>query len=265
MSISVKMIALVGSLLAVAAGAATEQSAIWPTFEAESFYDSYIRGRLHVGVSMTSSSAKTTTAPADTFFLGNLNHMKPEERNEKGLNLQYDINDYIALSFANDTHLGVSLWNHYDESTDGSIEIDGMLFQVLLQYPFRFSDNARALTPYVGCGLMKLSTKWTDASWWHYGWSSPSDYKRYGDGSEDPHDGYSRWMILEEPSWAYAFSIGLSFQVLAHLDLDFFYRRVAVDDIDATFHIRHPTGIILREGSFPVDFSTLGFALRFVF
>ena len=72
-------------------------------------------------------------------------------------------------------------------------------------------------------------------------------------------------MVLEEPATTFTYTFGLSLQLLAHLDLDFFYRRVPVDNIDAKFHRRKPTGPIEREGYFPAEFTTLGFGLRYVF
>ncbi len=44
--------------------------------EEDSFYTAYIKGRLHVGVSFTSSAAKETKAPSGTCYLGNLNQMR---------------------------------------------------------------------------------------------------------------------------------------------------------------------------------------------
>ena len=239
-------------------------------FEEESFYDSYIKGRLHIGASFTKSTAKETTAPAGTTYLGNLDDLREEDMTGIGFNIQYDLCDYIALSFANDMHVEHAVWNkptiaHPYESTDGNLILDGMLYQVILQYPFRFYDNSWALTPYVGFGITEISAKWEYADWWHYGWSSPADYAYYGNGSTAAHKGYTRWMVLEEPSSAFTFTAGLSLQILAHLDLDFFYRQISVDDIDAKFHRRKPTGPIEREGHFPAEFSTLGLALRLVF
>ena len=239
-------------------------------YEEESFYDSFIKGRLHIGASVTSSSAKTKTAPAGTYYLGNLNNLKEEEMTGLGFNIQYDFCDYIALSFANDMHVEHAVWNkptveHPYESTDGNLILDGMLFQVILQCPFRFHDNSWALTPYVGFGITDISAKWDYAPWWHYGWSSPADYEHYGNGSTSPRKGNSRWMILEEPSSAFTLTVGLSVQILAHLDLDIFFRNISVDDIDAKFHRRKPTGPIEREGHFPAEFSTIGFGLRYVF
>ncbi len=239
-------------------------------FEEKSFYETFIKGKVHVGVSFTTSTAKETKAPDGTCYLGNLDELREDEMTGIGFNIQYDLCDYIALSFANDMHVEHAVWNrpteaHAAESTDGNLILEGMLYQVILQCPFRFSDNAWALTPYVGVGITDIKAKWDHAAWWHYGWSSPADYEAYGRGSTAPRKGNSRWMVLEEPSSAFTFTAGLSVQILAHLDLDFFYRMVSVDDIDAKFHRRKPTGPVEREGYFPAEFSTIGFGLRYVF
>ena len=239
-------------------------------FEEKSFYESFFKGKLHIGASFTKSTAKETTAPAGTTYLGNLDDLREEEMSGIGFNIQYDLCDYVALAFANDMHVEHAVWNkptesHPVESTDGNLILDGMLYQVILQCPFRFYDNTWALTPYVGVGITDIKAKWDHAAWWHYGWSSPADYAYYGNGSTASRKGNSRWMVLEEPSSAFTFTAGLSLQILAHLDLDFFYRTVSVDDIEAKFHRRKPTGPVEREGSFPAEFSTIGFGLRYVF
>ena len=234
-------------------------------YEEDSFYDSFIKGKLHLGASYTTSAAKTTTAPAGEYYLGNLNNLKEEDMAGIGVNIQYDLCDYIGLSFATDTHVELAAWNQINESTDGSIVMDGMLYQIIVQYPFRFTDYGFTLTPYVGLGIMDLSTEWSYANWWHYGWSTPDDYKHYGNGAKKPHNGYSRWMVLEEPSNPFTFTLGLAFRLLEHLDIDVFYRQVSVDDIQATFHTGKANGPVMREGSFPAEFSTFGAALRYVF
>ena len=239
-------------------------------FEEKSFYETFIKGKVHVGASVTKSKAKEITAPAGTTYLGNLDDLREEDMSGIGFNIQYDLCDYVALAFANDMHVEHAVWNkpteaHPYESTDGNLILDGMLYQVILQCPFRFYDNAWALTPYVGVGITDIKAKWEYAAWWHYGWSSPADYAYYGNGSTASRKGNSRWMVLEEPSSAFTFTAGLSLQILAHLDLDFFYRIVSVDDIEAKFHRRKPTGPVEREGSFPAEFSTIGFGLRYVF
>ena len=234
-------------------------------YEEDSIYDSFIKGKLHIGAAYMSSTAKTTTAPAGEYYLGNLNNLQEEDMAGFGVNIQYDLCDYIALSFATGTHVELAAWNQMDESTDGSIVMDGMLYQIIVQYPFRFTDYGFAFTPYVGFGIMNLSTEWSYANWWHYGWSTPEDYKHYGNGSTKPRNGYSRWMVIEEPSDPFTLTFGLAFQILEHLDLDFFYRQVPVDDIKATFHTKKANGPVMREGSFPAEFSTFGAALRYVF
>ena len=224
--------------------------------EEDSFYNSYVKGRLRIGVSFTSSSMDKTDAGAGNYFLGNLNKLKEEDTGGVGLNIRYDFCDYVGVLFANDMHTEVSAWNHGGESTDGTLEIDGMLLQLTVQYPIRFGDLGFSITPYVGVGYTDISTKWSYAPWWHYGWSSPADYKKYGNGSKTPRNGYSRWMVPEAPSNAFTFTVGVSFEMLEHLDVDLFYRNVAVDDVNAKFHVYNENGTVMREGAFPAEFST---------
>ena len=214
-------------------------------------------------MSATTSFAKETTAPAGTTYLGNIYHFKEDETTGIGFNVRLDLCDYVALSFANDAHLKLASWNKNIAASDGALEIDGTALQVLLQYPFRFEDGW-SLTPYIGLGVSDIEAKWSYAPWWHYGWATPEDYRTYGNGSTDTR-GSSRWMVLAEPDRAFTFSVGVSCQLLEHLDIDVFYRQVAVDDIDATFRYNRIHGPVAARGSYPAEYSTLGLALRYVF
>ncbi len=264
MSVNTKVVAMLCSFAGIAALAAPQSNGNDSIkFEEESFYDSYIKGRIHVGLSVTTSSADETTAPNGGYYLGNIYNFKEEETTGIGFNIRLDLCDYIALSFANDAHLELASWNKNISASDGALEIDGTAFQVLLQYPFRFEEGW-SLTPYIGLGMSDITAKWSYAPWWHYGWATPEDYATYGNGSTDTR-GSSRWMVLAEPERAFTFSIGASCQIMEHFDIDVFYRHVAVDDIDATFRYNRIHGAVAASGYYPAAYSTLGLALRYVF
>ncbi len=267
MSVNTKVVAMLCSFAGIAALAAPRTSEPENRdpigFGEESFYDSYIKGRIHVGVSATTSFADETTAPHGGYYLGNIYHFKEEDTTGIGFNIRLDLCDYIALSFANDAHLELASWNKNIAASDGALEIDGTAFQVLLQYPFRF-DEGWSLTPYIGLGMSDIKAEWSHAAWWHHGWATPEDYNTYGKGSTEDR-GSSRWMRLAEPDRAFTFSVGASCQLMEHLDIDLFYRHVAVDDIDATFRYNRPRGPVAARGAYPAAYSTIGLALRYVF
>ena len=73
------------------------------------------------------------------------------------------------------------------------------------------------------------------------------------------------WMLPEDPSSAFTYTIGLVVQLYSHLDIDFFYRVVDLDDVETDFRVRSPHGPLMIHGAFPAQFSAYGVALKYVF
>ena len=230
-----------------------------------SFYETYVGGRLHIGVSYTSLSMKETSTPHERAYLGNLDTLREKDTDALGLTIKYDFCEYLAIMFAYDMHAELSAWNCGYKSTDGSLKLNGYTVQAIGQYPWEVVDGKASLIPYVGLGASDISASWSHANWWHLGWQSPEDYDKLSDGSTRPRNGYSRWMLPDDPSLAFTYSLGLVIQLYSHLDIDVFYRVVDLEDIETKFRTGSPKGHVLREGAFPAKFSALGVALRYVF
>lgn len=231
----------------------------------DSFYGTFIEGRLHLGLSYAKISMDKTSTPHEKAFLGNIDTLKEDDTGQFGFTVKYDFCDYLAILFADDMRAELSAWNYDGASTDGSLILDGYTLQLLVQYPFEIQQAYLKIVPYVGLGYSWISARWSYASWWHWGWSEPEDYEKYGNGEQKPHNGYSRWMLPEDPSTAFTWALGIDFTVYGHLGIDFFYRVVDLDDIDTDFRTHAPDGRLMREGSFPASFSAYGVALRYVF
>ena len=240
----------------------------WGTvsFEDEnSFFNTYIKGRLHIGLSYADMSMDETSTPHEKAYLGNLDTIREEDTGAIGLSIKYDFCDYAAIMFANDMKAELSLWHNSGLSSDGSLKLDGYTIQAIGQYPWEIKEEKVSLIPYIGLGVTYMSASWSYANWWHWGWASPSDYEKYANGSTKPHNNYSRWMLPEDPSSAFTYTIGLVVQLYSHLDIDFFYRVVDLDDVETDFRVRSPHGPLMIHGAFPAQFSAYGVALKYVF
>lgn len=230
-----------------------------------SFYDTFIKGRLHIGLSYTKMSMDETSTPHEKAYLGNLDTLKEDDTGKAGITIKYDFCDYAAIMFAYDMSAKLSAWNNSSESTDGSLELDGYTLQAIGQYPWEAVEGKVTATPYVGLGFASFSADWSYAPWWHYGWGSPDAYSNAGNSSNEPHNGYSRWMIPEDPSAALTYSIGVVLQLYRHVDIDIFYRVVDLDDVKAKFRTYGTDGRVVKTGAFPASFSAFGIALKYVF
>lgn len=234
-----------------------------PRFEEPSFFDKYIAYRVHLGLSYTRSAADKTSAGAHSYFLGNLDTLKEKSTDGIGIALQYDVSDYFAVMFANDSHLELAAWNIGSESTDGTLKLDGTTLMAIGQYPFVFPEQQLDVIPYAGLGLTKVSAGWSHAAWWHYGWPTPAEYAAAG--SPRRHHGRSRWMCVDDPSPALTLMLGVGARYRAHVEFDIFYRIVDVDDVDATFRYDSTSGNVCKTGSFPAKFSSLGASISYIF
>lgn len=232
----------------------------------DSLYDLLIAKRLSVGASFSCASMKTTHVPYDPSkeanFLGNVNRLEESDMNGFGVVVRYEICPYIGFQFSNDLHAELGMWNKENESRDADFVLDGYTYELMLLVPI---DVIR-LTPYVGLGYTDISCEIEYNNWWHYGWSSPTDYDAYGRGSTLPRNEVTRWIVVEEPSSAFTFTAGVSLKLFRYAQLDFFYRTISADDVQIEFRrgIRGSTGHMLN-GHVPLECSTFGGALRVVF
>ena len=179
-----------------------------------------------------------------------------------GVVVRYNVCPYVAFQFSKGTEIELGMWNNEDESRDANFTAEGPTYEVLLMYPIQKIH----LTPYVGLGYTDLSCGIDYNNWWHYGWSSPDDYDRYGNGSTENRNGTSRWMTIEEPGSAITLSLGITAHVWRYAQLDVFYRTLDVDDAKLSFD-RHAGHVSrhMRDGYVPLECSSWGVALRAVF
>lgn len=229
----------------------------------DSFYDTYLAMRLSAGLTFVKTSMDKTHVPYDSAgennFLGNINNLNENDMSDFGIILRYEISPYIALQFSTGTTIDLEMWNNERESRDANFDADGKTFEVLFMYPF----DEYYVTPYVGLGFTLLDFSIDYNNWWHYGWGSPDAYDQYSSTYES---NISRWMILDPPSSAFAFTLGISADLWRHIQFDLFYRITNADDCKIEFrrveygHSRH-----MLNGYVPMDYSSFGIALRGVF
>lgn len=230
------------------------------------WYGTLFANRLSVGVAVSGSSMKKTRVPYDPTqennFLGNINYLDESDMNGVGVVVRYELCPYLAFQFSNDLHAELGMWNHDHESRDADFVVDGNTYEALLMCPI---DSIRC-TPYVGLGVTDLSCSIDYNNWWHLGWSSPSDYDVYANGSTAARNSVSRQMIVSEPSSAFTLSVGVTVKLQRHIQLDVFYRKISADD--ATVDFSKVFGTVskhMRDGYVPLECSCYGGAVRFVF
>ncbi len=237
----------------------------WP-FPATDFYEQWIAWRLSLGATLTRARMRHTYVRYDPSqennFLGNLNDMHPDNGTAFGLIARYEISSWIAVEVANDFQADLDALNHDGESCDGTLQLRGWRAQAIV-YGLAPEWIVR---PYLGVGAEHVDANFRHSPWWHYGWSSPEDYRRYGNGTQTPRNGVMRFMDVEDPGYAPALTLGVCACLHRHVQLDAFMRWSDSDDARATFRRREGTNEhVVRTGAFPTSHVVYGLALCAIF
>ena len=235
-------------------------------FDPKGFYEQWFEWRLSLGVTFTRAYVRHHHVPYDPMeehnFLGNINDMRDHGDVALGLVARYEITPCFAIEAANDLRADLDARNRDGVSCDGTLELRGWRAQALVFWP----EPQWIVRPYVGLGVEYVNASFKHAPWWHYGWSSPEEYERYGNGSHRPHNGVTRTMDVKNPGLAPALSLGATVGLHRRAQLDAFVRWTDFDDAETTFRRReYNKEKTLRTGAFPAEHIVYGLALSFIF
>jgi len=237
-----------------------------PAPEEPSFYDDWIAKRLSIGLALTYGWVRDGHVSYDSTqkhnFIGNINDMDERDGVAVGLVARYAFLPWLAVEAANDFRCDLDAQNMDGASCDGTLKLRSWRLQAILLWP----DETWAVRPWAGIGIEDVSASFSHAPWWHYGWSSPEDYARYGQGSKKPHNGAMRTMSVEDPGIAPVLSLGVTAELHRNVRLDVFGRWTGCDDVSVTFTRTEGHRVTIRRtGAFPAEHFAVGVALRAVF
>ena len=237
-----------------------------PTMEEPSLADEWISERLSLGISVAKASVRHRHVTYDPTqgnnFLGNINDMEEHDDVAYGLVIRYVFTPWLALEAADDFRADLDACNMDGDSCDGTVKLRSWRVQAILSWP----EESWIVRPWAGIGVENVTASFSHSPWWHYGWSSPEDYRRYGNSSREPRNGVTRTMSVDDPGLSPVFSAGITAELHRHVQLDVFARWTDCDDVDAEF-----TRTVGRrryhmlDGSFPAEHIVYGAAIRAVF
>ena len=231
-----------------------------------SFAETWIAGRLAVGPAVSRISVRDRHVPYDPEqprnFLGNINDMQEDGCTGLGISVRYALLPWLAVEASGPGRADLRACNKDGESCDGTLRLRTWGARFLLRWP----AEDWWVNPYAGFGFEHVSASFKHAPWWNFGWSSPEDYEKYGNGSKQPHNDASRRMELSSPGLTPCFSLGAAVRLHANAELDLFGSWTDSDDVDVVFH-RTDGGFTrpMRSGAFPTKHVSYGVALRYVF
>ena len=235
-------------------------------FDPQGFYEQWIVWRLSLGITLTKAHVRHRHVPYDPNqehnFLGNINDMREHGDVALGLVARYEILPWFAIEAANDLRADLDACNRDGVSCDGTLQLRGWRAQALVFWP----EPQWIVRPYLGLGVEHVDASFKHSPWWHYGWSSPEEYERDGNGSRSPHNGVMRTMDVKSPGFAPAISLGATVGLHRRAQLDAFVRWTDCDDAETTFRRREGRREhTMLTGAFPAEHIVCGIALSVVF
>jgi len=237
--------------------AALERDRYW----VEIFYDTLIKNRLSVGARYTSFDFEDTIRPEDESrtetYLGYINTLEHDEDSSTVWVVGYEVCRYLALEYSQD-EVSARTRNFNNLESDGVVKMSGPIYVATLRIPLR-----DWLVPYVGIGYAPWKAEFDHEEWWMMGYSSEESYIKQGRPTTPSH-GHRRLILVEDDTSRF-YVFGVSVRLLRHVELDVMMRKLELTSKAGFYHEYNGQPFLSREGAFPMDHTSYGFALKAVF
>lgn len=223
------------------------------------FHDTWIKGKLSVGLSLSTLSLSDGKRPANTDddFLGNINELTTKSGTRIFPTLNYRVFDYLmfGISYA---EVEARTKNFNNLQSDGNATLKGPVFTVEAAYPL-WEELA---IPHIGVGFAAFSGDFKEDAWWHAGYSSPEDYESVG--RDNNRYRRHRYIDVDDESCAF-FVIGVSCRPVKHMLLDFSYRKLSLDpDCEFGYESKGRKSV-MRTGDFDMSCDVFLFSVSYLF
>lgn len=139
--------------------------------EKNSFYETWVKNRLSVGLRVSSITLTDNDRPEDysceKTFLGNINHLENERKTTLYPFIAYQFKPWFGLSLSYDSvRASTRNQNWQKNPTDGDVEMSGLLIMT----QFRLPLLEERLFPFVELGLAPWTSKFIhDPNWYDGG------------------------------------------------------------------------------------------------
>lgn len=229
----------------------------------ESFYDSFIKGRLSIGLALYTVSLDVDDRPQDELwektFVGYVNQLTEEDDTGFTPVFSYYLCDYLRFGLQYNKVTARTM-NYNVHSSDGYVDCQGPV--VTLEGSLPLLDDM--LIPHVGVGAAFYRGGFHEDSWWHHGFGSNERYlalRQHETGA-----GHYREIDVDD-TVGFMLTAGVSFRPVSHLELDLSVRTISAN-VDCTYkyvYVRNKEVIIMDEGDFDLDNVSVMFSLSYVF
>lgn len=223
------------------------------------FYDNWIKGKLSVGLSLSTLDLSHGKRPANTDedFLGNINELTKESSTQVFPTLNYRVCDYFTLGVSY-VKIEARTKNFNNLESDGNATLKGPVFTAEAAYPLW----RELVIPHAGVGVATMSGDFKEDSWWHAGYSSPEDYESVG--RDNNRYRRHRYIDVDDDSCAF-FAIGVSCRPAEHLLLDVSYRKLSLMPDCVFGYESKGRKSVMRTGDFDMSCDVFLFSVSYLF
>lgn len=234
----------------------------------ESFYDSYIKGHLEIGLRWASHELDTPTKydpKTGLAFIGTISELQEDDSFALYPVITYNFTKWFGFGFTWDSLSATAHTAHTnDKHNDGEFTTKGPTLSAILTIPL-FDGK---FVPYGEIGGNFASADFDAEYWWEYGYGSPADYQSMGSPKDGrPRNGKHRVIEAKEATkTGLVYGYGAKLYFTENLCLDLAYRHVNAD-ADTLFYVRSSGRRITAAvpTKIPLDYSMFTAGLRYAF
>lgn len=242
-----------------------------PVLDEPSFFDTWIRGRLAVGLSVSRWRLTDPNRPEDEkrqkTFLGYLNHLSEENPTSFSPEVSWLACDFVRIGLTYQT-FEARTRNFkedpvYGRLSDGNVRSSGPMLLVEGVYPLQ----GGIWRPHAGVGVGWFAGHFSEDTWWRLGYSIPAQWKDAGRPAADSAPVSGRYRSIEvDDAIGTAFVAGIAWLPIERLSVDLSVRRTFLEP-DATFGYDYPdgSGIVKQKGEFTLDSVAVALTASYVF
>lgn len=201
----------------------TESPAPAVPLRSESFYDTWIKDRLSIGLGISYSTLTDAKRPQDVenhrTFVGYV--WKLEDTEQVGVvpELRYRASDYVRVVLSLDRVVGRTRNYNQRKHSDGDINVWGPQLLVEGLYPLR----GDTVFLHAGAGLAYEFTDFNEDKWWKLGYSSADSWRYYG-ATNKARQGYYREIHVDD-GFGLTLAAGVSWRPDPRFELDLSLRH----------------------------------------
>jgi hypothetical protein len=245
-------------------GAAPEAPAV-PALRSESFYDTWIKDRLSIGLGISWSALTDAKRPKDEerrrTFVGYIWKLEDEDQAGVVPEIRYWATPYLRLTLSADRVSGRTRNFNLEKHSDGVAELWGP--QLLVEGLYPMCDETVFL--HAGAGVCYDFADFEEIAWWHLGYSSEAAWNEMGRTGKTRQN-YFREIRVDD-AFGWTISAGVSWRPDPRFELDLSLRHTWIEpDCRFGYDYGKQKGFVSQqEGDFTLDHLSVVLTGSYVF